>query len=47
MNSARTWRYWPVQPVSPMMSTSVEMPRPNTAANAKNSRISGTAVSTL
>ena len=47
MNSARTWRYTPAQPVRPRISTTVPMPRPNTAANAKISRMSGTAVKTL
>ena len=47
MNSARTSRYMPVQPASPRISTTVPMPRPNTAANAKISRMSGIEVKTL
>jgi hypothetical protein len=47
MNSARTWRYRPVQPVRPRISTTVRMPRPNTAAKAKISRMPGMEVKTL
>ena len=47
MYSARTCRYMPVQPTRPRISTTVLMPRPNTAANAKISRMSGIDVKTL
>ncbi len=47
MNSARTWRYMPVQPVRPRISTTVPMPRPNTAAKAKISRMPGIDLKTL
>ena len=47
MNSARTWRYMPVQPVSARMMTTLPTPRPTTAAKAKMSRMFGMLSKTL
>ena len=47
MYSARTSRYMPVQPARPRIMITVSMPRPNTAANEKISRMSGIEVNTL
>ncbi len=47
MNSARTWRYMPVQPVSARMMTTLSTPRPTTAAKAKMSRMLGMLSKTL